>query len=113
MPASSSSATCCARSRATSTSRWQPGTRASAASASAASLRRRSSSSTTCSRSRRRSDAARVALVSRSEEDMRAVTVGELEQLGGPVELAEYDAEWPRLYERDADRIRATLGERV
>src|ERR671937_1996365 len=48
-----------------------------------------------------------------SEEELRAATIGELRQLGGPVELAEYDPEWPRLYEREAARIRAALGERV
>jgi GrpB-like predicted nucleotidyltransferase (UPF0157 family) len=51
--------------------------------------------------------------MSMSEEDMRAVTIGPLEQLGGPVELAEYDADWPQLYEREARRIRAALGARV
>src|ERR671936_711717 len=44
---------------------------------------------------------------------MRAATIGELEELGGPVELAEYDPEWPQLYEREAARIREALGERA
>ena len=48
-----------------------------------------------------------------SEADLRAVTIGELEQLGGPIDLAEYDPDWPRLYEREAERIRAALDDRV
>jgi GrpB-like predicted nucleotidyltransferase (UPF0157 family) len=48
-----------------------------------------------------------------SEDDLRAVTIGELEQLAGPVELVEYDPEWPRLFEREARRIRESLGEAV
>jgi GrpB-like predicted nucleotidyltransferase (UPF0157 family) len=48
-----------------------------------------------------------------TEEEMRAATIGELEELGGPVELAEYDPEWPQLYEREAARIREALGERA
>ncbi|HEX5148291.1 MAG TPA: GrpB family protein [Candidatus Limnocylindrales bacterium] len=48
-----------------------------------------------------------------SEEAMRAVTIGELQVLGGPVHLAEYDPAWPALFEREAARIRAALGDRV
>jgi GrpB-like predicted nucleotidyltransferase (UPF0157 family) len=33
--------------------------------------------------------------------------------LNGPVRLEDYDAEWPRLYEREAARIRSVLGDRV
>jgi GrpB-like predicted nucleotidyltransferase (UPF0157 family) len=32
---------------------------------------------------------------------------------GAPVHLAAYDSEWPRIYEREAQRIRAVLGDRV
>jgi GrpB-like predicted nucleotidyltransferase (UPF0157 family) len=48
-----------------------------------------------------------------SEEAMRAVTIGELQVLGGPVHLDEYDPEWPVLFEREAARIRSILGEQV
>jgi GrpB-like predicted nucleotidyltransferase (UPF0157 family) len=48
-----------------------------------------------------------------SEAAMRAVTTGELAVLAGPVQLAEYDPEWPVQFERDAARIRATLGDQV
>ena len=48
-----------------------------------------------------------------SEEAMRAVTIGELAVLDGPVQLAEYDPGWPSRFEREASRIRAALGDRV
>ena len=48
-----------------------------------------------------------------SEEALRAVTIGELTVLGGPVTLVEYDPDWPVLFEREAARIRAALGDRV
>ena len=51
--------------------------------------------------------------MSTSEEDLRAVTVGPLQELGGPVELVEYGPDWPRLYEREARRIRAALDGRA
>jgi GrpB-like predicted nucleotidyltransferase (UPF0157 family) len=48
-----------------------------------------------------------------TEEQLRAVTIGEMTPLTGPIEIADYDPEWPRLYEREAERIRAALGDRV
>lgn len=48
-----------------------------------------------------------------SEEALRAVTIGELAVLGGPVTLADYDPSWPALFEREAVRIRAALGDQV
>jgi GrpB-like predicted nucleotidyltransferase (UPF0157 family) len=48
-----------------------------------------------------------------SEEQLRATTIGELRPLDGYIELAEYDPAWPRLFEREAARIRAALGDRV
>ena len=48
-----------------------------------------------------------------SEESLRAVTIGELAVLGGPVTLVDYDPEWPALFEREAARIRAVLGDRA
>jgi GrpB-like predicted nucleotidyltransferase (UPF0157 family) len=48
-----------------------------------------------------------------TDEELRAVTVGEPEVLAGPVELVEYDPAWPRLFEREAARIGTALGDRV
>jgi len=48
-----------------------------------------------------------------SEEALRAVTIGELAVLAGPVTLAEYDPEWPASFAREAARIRRALGHRV
>jgi GrpB-like predicted nucleotidyltransferase (UPF0157 family) len=49
----------------------------------------------------------------RTDEEIGAVTVGEAVVLDGQVVLAEYDAEWPALYEREAKRIRRILGRRA
>ena len=48
-----------------------------------------------------------------TEEQMRAVQVGELAPLVGPIYIVDYDPEWPRLFEREAERVQATLGDRV
>jgi GrpB-like predicted nucleotidyltransferase (UPF0157 family) len=48
-----------------------------------------------------------------SEEALRAVTIGELAVLGGPVTLVDYDPGWPARFEREATRIRSALGDRV
>jgi GrpB-like predicted nucleotidyltransferase (UPF0157 family) len=48
-----------------------------------------------------------------SEEALRAVTIGEPAVLAGPVELSEYDSRWPVMFDREATRIRAALGDRV
>jgi GrpB-like predicted nucleotidyltransferase (UPF0157 family) len=49
-----------------------------------------------------------------TEEELRAITVGgEPQQLNAPVTLAEYDPQWPRLFEREAERIRTALGDRA
>lgn len=47
------------------------------------------------------------------EEEIQAAYVGKLAPLAGPVYIADYDHEWPRLFEREAKRIRAALGDRV
>jgi GrpB-like predicted nucleotidyltransferase (UPF0157 family) len=49
----------------------------------------------------------------RTEEDLRAITVGELTTLTGPIPFVEHDARWPEMYDREATRIRAALGDRV
>jgi GrpB-like predicted nucleotidyltransferase (UPF0157 family) len=48
-----------------------------------------------------------------TEEQLRAITVGEPQQLNTPVTLADYDPQWPHLFEREAARIRAALGDRA
>jgi GrpB-like predicted nucleotidyltransferase (UPF0157 family) len=48
-----------------------------------------------------------------TDDEIRAVTIGELQPHAAAIELAEYDAEWPRLFEREAIRIRGALGERA
>ncbi len=47
------------------------------------------------------------------EEELRAVTVGELTPLSGPIRIVDYDPEWPRLFDREERRIRAALAERA
>jgi GrpB-like predicted nucleotidyltransferase (UPF0157 family) len=48
-----------------------------------------------------------------SEEQLRKATIGELKQLNGSIELAEYNPAWPVLFEREATRIRSALGMKV
>ncbi|WP_103354820.1 GrpB family protein [Amycolatopsis sp. CA-128772] len=48
-----------------------------------------------------------------SDEQIAAMCVGEPRELNSTITLAEYDPEWPKLFEREADRIRGALGERV
>src|SRR5271165_4795568 len=48
-----------------------------------------------------------------TEEYLREHTVGELAPLSGPIRVVDYDPEWPRRFEREAQRIRLALGERV
>jgi GrpB-like predicted nucleotidyltransferase (UPF0157 family) len=47
------------------------------------------------------------------DRELAEVTIGGPRPLAGPVEIHEYDPEWPRLYEREEERIRAVLGDRV
>ena len=48
-----------------------------------------------------------------SDEEIRAAVVGELAEHNRTIHLAEYDPEWPRLFEREAARIRGALGPEV
>ena len=48
-----------------------------------------------------------------TEEQIRAATIGELEPHAATIQLAEYDPEWPLLFEREARRIREALDERA
>jgi GrpB-like predicted nucleotidyltransferase (UPF0157 family) len=47
------------------------------------------------------------------EDELRALTIGELQPLSGPIELADYDPGWPELFRHEAERIRAILSERA
>ena len=47
------------------------------------------------------------------EEEIRASTVGEMPPTYREIIVADYDPEWPRLFRREAERIRAALGRRV
>jgi GrpB-like predicted nucleotidyltransferase (UPF0157 family) len=48
-----------------------------------------------------------------TEEQLRAVTIGEPARLSGPVQLVAYDPAWPQLFAREAERVRTALGNRV
>jgi len=48
-----------------------------------------------------------------AEEEIVAARIGPPTLLNGPIYLAEYDPDWPRLFQREAERIRRALGERV
>jgi GrpB-like predicted nucleotidyltransferase (UPF0157 family) len=47
------------------------------------------------------------------DRELAEVTIGGPRPLAGHVEIHEYDPEWPRLYVREEERIRAVLGDRV
>jgi GrpB-like predicted nucleotidyltransferase (UPF0157 family) len=49
----------------------------------------------------------------KTEEEIRAAWVKEPPRLVGKIRVVDYDPDWPRLFRREADRIRAVLGERV
>ncbi|HKV46533.1 MAG TPA: GrpB family protein [Candidatus Acidoferrales bacterium] len=48
-----------------------------------------------------------------SEEELRACTIGELQPLVGGIRIVDADPEWPNLFAREAERIRAALGARA
>jgi len=43
---------------------------------------------------------------------MQAARVGGMRLHNAPIQLTEYSAEWPALFLREANRVRATLGDR-
>jgi GrpB-like predicted nucleotidyltransferase (UPF0157 family) len=49
----------------------------------------------------------------RSDEDLQEARVGPIVPHNAPITLADYDPEWPALFGREADRIRALLGDRA
>jgi GrpB-like predicted nucleotidyltransferase (UPF0157 family) len=48
-----------------------------------------------------------------SEEQLRKVTIGELQAVNGPIRLVKYDPAWSALFQKEATRIKAALGDRV
>ena len=48
-----------------------------------------------------------------AEDQLRAVTIGEPQIIGGPIELVEYDPSWPGLFAHEAFRIESALGGRA
>ena len=47
-----------------------------------------------------------------TEADLRAAWVVEPPKLTGKIQVVDYDPAWPALFRREAERIRAVLGER-
>jgi GrpB-like predicted nucleotidyltransferase (UPF0157 family) len=52
-------------------------------------------------------------VTSEREAELQAGRLGKVEVHGKPIELVDYDPAWPGLFEREADKIRAALGQRV
>jgi GrpB-like predicted nucleotidyltransferase (UPF0157 family) len=48
--------------------------------------------------------------LSRTREELAAITVGDLTPLEGRIELRDHDRAWPALFEAEAARVRAALG---
>jgi GrpB-like predicted nucleotidyltransferase (UPF0157 family) len=48
-----------------------------------------------------------------SDEEIQAYAVGDWKPSTGPIVLVDYDPEWPRLFEREAARLRDILGARA
>jgi GrpB-like predicted nucleotidyltransferase (UPF0157 family) len=48
-----------------------------------------------------------------TEEEIRGLTVGELEPLTAGIRIVDYDPLWPGLFARESGRIRTALGERA
>ena len=51
--------------------------------------------------------------VEMSEEEIQAIHIGGMTPLTGPIQIDDYNPAWPALFEREATRIRAALGEQV
>jgi GrpB-like predicted nucleotidyltransferase (UPF0157 family) len=47
------------------------------------------------------------------DRELAEVTIGGPRPLLAPIEIRDYDSDWPRLYEREEERIRSVLGEGV
>ena len=51
--------------------------------------------------------------VEMSEAELQAIHIGGMAPLTGLIQIDDYNPEWPALFEREAARIRAALGDRV
>lgn len=51
--------------------------------------------------------------VPRTEAELRAITIGEPHRPSGPIAIVDSDPDWPRRFAREAERVRAAVGERV
>ena len=52
-------------------------------------------------------------MTSEREAELQAARLQKLQVHGRPIELVDYDPAWPELFEREAEKIRAALGERA
>lgn len=50
---------------------------------------------------------------SRNDEELQKLTVGELQPHNAPITLVEYDPQWPKAFEREANRVRSILGDKM
>lgn len=48
-----------------------------------------------------------------TEEQILAARIGQVTPLNGPIQIVDYDPEWPRLFEREVERIRGALSDQV
>ncbi|AKU94853.1 hypothetical protein AKJ09_01517 [Labilithrix luteola] len=51
--------------------------------------------------------------MAKTEEEIRAYTIGELKPLTSQIVVVDYDSAWPSLFAREDARIRSILGDRV
>ncbi|AEP01188.1 GrpB family protein [Heyndrickxia coagulans] len=49
----------------------------------------------------------------RSDEELQKLTLGKLKPHNSYITLVEYDPNWPKLFEQEADRIRSILGNKT
>lgn len=49
----------------------------------------------------------------RKEEQLKKITVGERKPHNAPITLEEYNSNWPKLYEAEAQKVRSVLGDKV
>src|SRR4051794_18596583 len=48
-----------------------------------------------------------------TEEQIRNISIGDLEPVAGQIPMVDYDPLWPELFRREAGRIRSVLGDRA
>jgi GrpB-like predicted nucleotidyltransferase (UPF0157 family) len=59
------------------------------------------------------SDEQSIAASARRDEEIRSITVGDVEFLNNTIHLAPYDSSWPSVYAQEAVRVREVLGEKA